>query len=337
MEITAKDLPQALIRTFKAGLCAMVHGSPGIGKSGIIQQVANKYKLKVIDIRLTQMDPCDLNGFIFKNGDKADYLPIKLLPLATDPIPEGYKGWILNFEEVNSAPIAVQAAMYKIVLDRLVGQKAIHPKAMMCCSGNLVTDGAIVNRMGTAMQSRLIHFHLVIDYKAWLNWANDKDIDYRIISFINFRPDLLHNFDPKHNDFTFASPRTWEYASKLIHKQQHLTHLDMLLMAGSLGEGVAREFISYTGLFDKIHTIDEILANPTGLTIPDDPAIKYAYTGILSKNVDSTNVDRAIKFISRLDIEFGILTMVPLIKKQPDLSTLACVADWKSKHLHSMV
>ena len=45
-----------------AKLVPFIHGSPALGKSSIIHQIANKHKLKMIDIRLSQCDPTDLLG-----------------------------------------------------------------------------------------------------------------------------------------------------------------------------------------------------------------------------------------------------------------------------------
>jgi len=44
------------------GLVPMLAGSPGVGKSSIMRQVAEELNLEYIDIRLAQSDPLDLVG-----------------------------------------------------------------------------------------------------------------------------------------------------------------------------------------------------------------------------------------------------------------------------------
>lgn len=56
--IEARNLVEKCIRS---QLVPMVHGSPAIGKSAIVHQIAKDYRLKVIDLRLSQCDPTDLN------------------------------------------------------------------------------------------------------------------------------------------------------------------------------------------------------------------------------------------------------------------------------------
>ena len=47
----------------------MVWGLPGIGKSQIVAPVAAQHEAPVIDIRLSQMEPTDLRGILFCDGD----------------------------------------------------------------------------------------------------------------------------------------------------------------------------------------------------------------------------------------------------------------------------
>ena len=64
MQVNTKQLRKALISTFKAKLTPYIHGSPGIGKSALVRSLANEFNLKLIDIRLSQCDPTELNSAV---------------------------------------------------------------------------------------------------------------------------------------------------------------------------------------------------------------------------------------------------------------------------------
>ena len=85
------------------------------GKSDIIREIADDFKLKVIDFRASQMDPTDVNGFgTIINRDTnpiAQYIPFDVFPLEDTEIPKGYTGFMLFFDELNSAPKSVEAAL----------------------------------------------------------------------------------------------------------------------------------------------------------------------------------------------------------------------------------
>lgn len=62
MFITPAQASKLILDVFKARLVPMVTSSPGLGKSSIAKQIAEKQNLFVIDLRLAQCDPTDLNN-----------------------------------------------------------------------------------------------------------------------------------------------------------------------------------------------------------------------------------------------------------------------------------
>jgi MoxR-like ATPase len=105
--ITAKKMIQSVL---SAGLVPFLQSSPGLGKSSIVREIAKEYDLQLIDIRLSQVDPTELNGFPAISNGVASYVPMSIFPLEKTPLPTNKKGWILFLDEMSSAPPAVQAA-----------------------------------------------------------------------------------------------------------------------------------------------------------------------------------------------------------------------------------
>jgi len=62
-------------------------GAPGIGKSDVIRQVANDMGYHLEDIRLSQMDPCDIRGVPYVS-DKAVKIPNKYYGLTPEELTE---------------------------------------------------------------------------------------------------------------------------------------------------------------------------------------------------------------------------------------------------------
>ena len=61
MQVKASEATKMIEGFIQARLVPLIIGSPGIGKSDIVRQIAKKFNLQVIDLRLSQCDPCDLN------------------------------------------------------------------------------------------------------------------------------------------------------------------------------------------------------------------------------------------------------------------------------------
>ena len=110
MQVKISQATAMITKAIQAKLVPMMTGSPGVGKSQIVHQIAATYNLKVIDLRLSQCDPTDLLGFPHIEGHKAGYVPMNTFPIEGDPIPSGYSGWLLFLDEMNAASSAVQAA-----------------------------------------------------------------------------------------------------------------------------------------------------------------------------------------------------------------------------------
>ena len=336
MKVNTEEAIRDVTRAIKAGLVVMLHGSPGIGKSSIIHTIANKHNLKLIDVRLSQCDPCDLLGFPSIQDGQAKYIPMDIFPLEGAELPyrlmdnkqKQYDGYLIFFDEFNSAALSVQAASYKIILDKKVGQHNIHPRAAMVCAGNMAGNNAIVNRLSTAMQSRLIHLELVTSLSHWINWANANKLDHRIISYVQSCPDNLHKFDPNHNDKTFACERTWEFASKLIKDSTEPLQNYLALLAGTISEAVAREFVAYTSMYVDLPTIPEILANPKTAKLTEDPSMMYAVSHMIAANATCKNITVFMDYIVRLPVEFETITLQNVISRNKDMIKEACICDW---------
>lgn len=110
MQIKVSQAVSMITMLIKARKVPFLKGSPGVGKSQIVHQIAAQYGLKVIDLRLSQCDPTDLLGFPQINNGKADYAPMSTFPIEQDKIPTGFNGWLLFLDEMSSATPAVQAA-----------------------------------------------------------------------------------------------------------------------------------------------------------------------------------------------------------------------------------
>lgn len=318
-------------------LVPMIHGSPAIGKSDIVKQIAAEASLWVIDVRLSTYDPADMNGLPFKvevrpGVWKSSYLPFDTFPTDQDTIPEGYKGWLIFMDELPSGTPAVQAAAFKFILDRMVGQHKLHPMAFVVAAGNTEDDGAIVNPLPTPLQSRMINFMVKPDFKSWMQWALKNNLDYRIAAFLNFKTEWFYKFNPNHDDLTFPAPRTWMFNSTLIEGMP-VDKDSLPLIAGCVGEACAREFVSFVKIFDKTPKIEDIIKNPKTAICPrDNPSILYAVSGSLGNHADTKTLPALVEYIQRMPMEFQVLTFKQLITRNPHLQNEKCLDDWIEKH-----
>lgn len=312
-----------------AGLVPFIHGSPGIGKSSVLREIAKEADLTYIDHRMSTSAPEDMSGLpTFKDG-MAKFAPFEeIFPLKDHSVQKG-NGWLLSLDEFNSAPRSVMAAAYKLILDRQVGQYDLHPNLYIVAAGNLATDRAITVPMGTAMQSRMVHIEVYADQDEWIKDVAIADsFDSRIIAYLSQYPHRLMDFTPDHTDKTFCSPRTWEFVNKLLKvfpSNGPITPEKIPLLAGTITSGVAVDFANFTRVYDKLYTIETILGGPETLPIPTDTSVKWATIVSMAENTNVENVIGLSKFANRFEMSFRVLYFRmairrnPMIRSHPDM------------------
>ncbi|WP_244832369.1 hypothetical protein [Caballeronia sp. TF1N1] len=303
-----RQLRSFIADALQAGLVPFVTSSPGVGKSSIMKLVAKDFDLQVIDHRLSTSAPEDLSGLPRFTESGAEFVPFAdLFPLEHTPVPKDKAGWMLFLDEFNSAAKSVQAAAYKLVLDKAVGQHKLHPNCVITAAGNMATDRAIVNQISTAMQSRVVHLELEVNFQEWLyDVAFANGYDQRIIGFLSQFESKLMDFNPNHSEKTFACPRTWEFTNALCqlpHWQGDLTDKAPLL-TGTLTSGIATEFITFANVWKDLITIDQVVKDPKNLKIPESASAKWATIAHLMENINVVNFDDVCTYVNRQ--EFGI-------------------------------
>ena len=336
-QVSLKQATEFAFQTLKANLVPFLSSSPGIGKSAAVHQLAKRFNLKVIDIRLAQEDPTALGGFPSIVNGRSTYAPPERFPLEGDKIPDGYKGWLIFLDEINSAPRSVVSAAYKIVLDRMIGEKHLHPNVRMIAAGNLATDNAIVNEMGTAMRSRVVHIHVTTHSDNWLDFAAKAGFDSRVVSYLHYQANKINSFKQfgSSSDETFACERTWEFVSKILKAnypdETTPVPADVApLLAGTVGS-TAYEFVTYTEAFKDLPTIQQVLANPCECALPVAPAVRYLMTGMLVGNATMDNADKIATYVDRLPKEFAMVFIKLLWGKSDKFLSVPKVAELLDK------
>lgn len=336
-QVSLKQATEFAFQTLKANLVPFMTSSPGLGKSAAVRQLAKRFNLKLIDVRLAEEDPTCLSGFPTVVDGRSTYAPPVRFPLQGDPIPEGYSGFLLFFDEINSAPRSVVSAAYKIVLDRMIGQEHLHDKVRIIAAGNFSTDNAIVNDLGTAMRSRMVHIHVTTHAENWLDYAAKDGFDTRVVSYLNYQSSKINNFRgfEVSSDETFACERTWEFVSKILKAnypdETKPVPADVApLLAGTVGS-TAYEFVTYTEAFKDLPTIQQVLANPCGCALPVAPAVRYLMTGMLVGNTTMDNADKIATYVDRLPKEFAMVFIKLLWGKSDKFLSVPKVAELLDK------
>lgn len=319
----------ALARIYrKHDIPVYFHGKPGVGKSDIMRQLAaEEDDCGFIDIRVSTMLPEDLTGIPVPDLEKriAVWLKAEFWP---DEKRHGKKG-ILCFDELSDASRNLQSCIYRVVLDRQIGEYKLPKGWWPVAAGNRREDRAAAQSLSTALANRFAHIHVRADDKVWCAWANVNNINPMLIGFIKFRPNLLDGMEGG-NLLAFPSPRSWARTSPLWDVPQPMR---FKAIAGLVGEGAAMEVEHFLKAVE-LPDFEDICKDPLHADIPDEPASRYALSSLLARKLDKKNFKPVLKYIMRDEFGADFCTVVVLdaTKRDQTLCDTPEFVEWAKKN-----
>ena len=300
---------------------AFLWGAPGVGKSDLVAQVAEDHKLELRDVRLSLLDPIDLKGF-----PTIDTVKKQMKWLPADFLPKKGKG-LLFLDEMNQAPQSVQGAAYQLVLNRRIGEYELPEGWSVMAAGNRAGDRSIVHTMPSALANRFVQLDYDGNVDDWNMWAMENKLHDDLRAFIQFRPNLLHSFDPLTNPRAFPSPRSWAFVND-IYKDGYSEDDQLEMIKGTVGEGAAAEFSGFVRLIKDLPRVDQVLIDPDGTKVPESPAGMYAMVTALDAKATTNNLARIMTYTDRLPVEFQTVFVRSAIRRDPALTGTKCYMNW---------
>lgn len=304
---------------------ACFRGPAGIGKTFGIRQAAELAGAFMLETRFGQFDSVDLRGM-----PAIDALHNTTCWYAPACMPfEGVPGFptdrpILWFaDEITSATPSVAAVLYQLLQDRRVGEHKVMDNVRICAAGNNETDRGVVYRTPAPLDNRMFHFQVGVDVKAWCQHAARAGIaPAEFIAYHSWKKTALLKWDPEAADIphTVPTPRTWEKAAKAFMRYWN-TDRDFarLLMAAAIGEGETTELCAFLQIWQRVLKIEDIIAAPTRVALPDEPSLVYATAISVSSHMDVSNVKALHRFLRRLEPEFCVMAWTLAVARNPAL------------------
>lgn len=325
--IRTSELYNQLRILINTNMPLFIHGSPGIGKSYIVNDIAKEYDYEIRDVRLSQLDAVDLRGI----PSIVDSQTIWMAPIFL-PTDENSKG-ILFLDELNSAPASVQAAIYQLILDRKIGEYTLPKQWRIVCAGNKIDDKGIVFKLPSPLVNRMVHIVLEARYDDFKQWAIKNKIHSYVIGFLGFRPDLLsvpisanHETNP-----AFCTPRSWNMLSNILHNSSEINKISPIIY-GTVGYSAGIEFSSFVKIYEDLPNVDSIL-NGIQTKVPNEPSALYALcSAIIEKYSNLDEAKNLFTYSKQLPVEFGVMLIKDLIIKDESISELEEFEGWLEEY-----
>ena len=256
-------------------------GPPGIGKTAIMEQIAQDLNVGLVSYSMTHHTRQSALGLPFITSEKYDGEEFQISEYTMSEIiasvyklrkETGHKEGILFLDEINCVSETLAPAMLQFLQYKVFGTHQIPRGWIVVTAGNPPEYNKSVREYDIATWDRLKRIDVEPDYEVWKEYAYKKGIHGSILTFLEIKKNYFYVVETTVDRKSFVTARGWEDLSEMIKLyEEHNIKVDLLLIQQYLqNETVAKEFAVYYDLYNKYRSdyqVKDILAGCASETI----------------------------------------------------------------------
>ena len=271
----------------------LLWGAPGTGKSSAVQAMADGMGWPCEVVIASIREPSDFAGLpVVVDGGVRFAPPTWATSLA------GHGGGVLFLDEISTAPPAVQAALLRVVLERVVGDLRLPSDVAIVAAANPPEQAADGWDLSAPLANRFCHLDWPVDARAvaegfaagfptptvptlpegWPGAA--RRARAQVATFLHLRPGLVVAPPTERAGAgrAWPSPRSWEMAANLLGAARAAGaggSVEAALVTGCIGDGPGIELLAWLQELD-LPDPEAVLADPAGFDLPTRGDRAYA-------------------------------------------------------------
>ena len=250
-------------------------GAPGIGKTAIMEQVAEELGIGIVSYSMTHhtrqsalgLPRIEHKTFEGMSYDASEYTMSEIVSAIYDYMERtGLKQGILFLDEINCVSETLYPSMLQFLQFKTFGNFKVPDGWIVCCAGNPPEYNRSVHEFDIVTLDRLREISVEPDYAAWRAYALERGVHPSITTFLESKKDCFYLVESKPGGGKrFVTARGWDDLSNVISLYERLGKpVDRALIAQFIrDEDVADKFAIYYALFAKYradYQVDSILA-----------------------------------------------------------------------------
>jgi hypothetical protein len=202
---------------YRANQAVLLEGPTGIGKSELVQQVADELGIDCAVLDLSLLEPPDLIGLPVIEDRRTRYAVPSALPVSG--------AGLLLLEELNRADRTVQQPALQLLTARRLHEYQLPPGWVPFAAINPEDGEYQVTPLDPALRCRFQQLKVRADVGSWRAWAERNRVCPAVLRLAARYSDL----------FDTVPPRTWVYVAQLASVMTAAERENEQLLADALG------------------------------------------------------------------------------------------------------
>ena len=302
----------------------LLQGEPGIGKSSILESIANDMGYGHAYIDVPNMDLGDIAMPVIDHDTKTT----RYYPNARFKIHE-QKPLVIMLDEFTKGADPVKNMLHPMLekANPRLGDIPISKDTIVFLTGNLTTDG-VGDSLKAHSRNRLVPVTISKPTaEEWIEWGINHDIQPEVLAWVNQYPQVLASYtdggqndnpyiyNPRKTQNAFVSPRSLATASNIVRTRKEL-EADTVIAAlsGAIGESGARDMQAYIEFADQLPTWDATIKDPKGTKLPTSAgACAITVFGAIAR-IDKDTITPFMTYLERFDAEWQAVFAINIAK-----------------------
>jgi len=279
-------------------------GPPGIGKTAIMEQVAEELHINLVSYTIThhtRQSAIGLPSISRKTYggvpyQVTEYTMSEIIASVYDQIERtGIREGILFLDEINCVSETLAPTMLEFLQYKKFGTHRVPDGFVIVTAGNPPEYNRSVRDLDIVTLDRVKRIDITADFDVWKEYARKAGVHGSILAYLSIRKEHFYSVKQDLDGTRFVTARGWEDLSRIITAYEHLgKEVNESLVAQYLEDPeIAEDFAVYYELYNRyrsVFRIDEIL-DGTCTKAPDELVRapfdeKLSLIGLLTDRMD---------------------------------------------------
>lgn len=252
----------------------LLMGPPGIGKTQIMEQVAEECGIGLVSYTITHhtrqsavgLPMIQTEEFDGRERTVTEYTMSEIIASVYRAIRDGgHREGILFIDEINCVSETLAPTMLQFLQCKTFGNQAVPEGWIIVAAGNPPEYNKSVREFDMVTLDRVRLIPVEADFTVWKEYAKAQKVHPALLSYLEIRPKNFYRVEADVDGIRYVTARGWEDFSCLlsVYEEQGITVTEDLVYEFLHHRDVAEDVAVYLELYRKYqedYGIDDILA-----------------------------------------------------------------------------